>query len=283
MLLEKRMKEAIEKKADDINSFIWKGNKILDENKKYQQTETRLVDMDEKELNRCYKHCNTMLYNTNIQNPGRYGVLTIINDQRNRCGIELFLRYIEQEKNIARFTLRGMISDFLSNNKEAFKDTTPMIKDAFSSIPDEYERLSLHLLMDGCLDKLGALNKKHLTRTFILRQGIWLTAEESKEFIEYNEDGSLKDRLSLIRERFNLKDIEKLFINSRGLSYDQMRAMLNLKPYKKFMDLTTTQLKTLRNKVLFNLDDLIYKQISSWEIRMKQIERVAEHNKIELK
>ena len=46
-LMEERMKEAIEKKATDINSFIWKGSKVLDETGKYKQIEKRIIDMDE--------------------------------------------------------------------------------------------------------------------------------------------------------------------------------------------------------------------------------------------
>ena len=61
-----------------------------------------------------------------------------------------------------------------------------------------------------------------------------------------------------------------------------MRAMLNLKPNKKYMDLTTDQLQTLRNKLLFNLEDSVYKHISSWETRMEQIEKVAEHQEFTL-
>ena len=33
-IMEEKLKEAINKKQQDINSFIWKGNKTLDENGK---------------------------------------------------------------------------------------------------------------------------------------------------------------------------------------------------------------------------------------------------------
>lgn len=281
-LIEKRMKDAMIKKSEDITGFVWKGLKTLGEDKKYQQSETRLIDMSESELFKCYEHCKTMLYNKNNQNPGRYMVLDIISDQKNRCGVEMFLRFMEQENNVSRFTLRGLIGDFLHNNKETFKDTKPTISDVFSNLPNEFESISLDVLMDGCLDKLGVLNKKHITRTFVLRQGIWLTSAESKELVEYGSDGKLRDRLDVIRERFNLKPVDRLYINSKGLDYTQMRSMLGLKPNKKYADLTTTQLETLRNKILFNLEDTIHRHIASWETRMDQIEKVAEHNEIKL-
>ena len=70
-------------------------------------------------------------------------------------------------------------------------------------------------------------------------------------------------------------NIETLYINSKGLNYTQMRAMLNLKPNKKYMDLTTIQLETLRYRILFNLEETVKKHISDWEVRMTEIESVA--------
>ena len=135
--------------------------------------------------------------------------------------------------------------------------------------------------MDGCLDKLGIFKKKHLTKTFILRQGIWLTSSESKELEERNPDGTLRNRLDIVKEKFNLRD-KNLYLNPKGLNYTQMRSMLNIKFNKKYIDLTTAQLETLRNKVLFNLEETVQKHISSWELRMEQIEKVAEYKGFKL-
>lgn len=38
--------------------------------------------MDERELNDCYNHCKTMLFNKDTRNPGRYIVLELIADQK---------------------------------------------------------------------------------------------------------------------------------------------------------------------------------------------------------
>lgn len=263
----------LENKSVDINNFVWKGNKVLDENGKYKQSEKKLVDMTLSELGTCYDHCKTMLFNQDSQNPGRYLVLEIISDQKDKCGAELFLRYIEQEKGLSRFTLMGMISTFLENNRDIFRTIKPVLSDMFSSIPNEYEKIPLTLIMDGCLDRLGTFVKKHITRTFILKQGIWLTSAEVKELGEITQS---KDRLELIREQLNIKEVEKLYINSKGINYTQMRAMLNLKPNKKFRDFTTMQLETLRYRILFNLEESIGEHISSWEKRMIEIEKVAE-------
>lgn len=272
--MQEQLQDAINKKEKDYSSFIWKGNKTLDESGKYKQSEKRLIDMGKQELESCYDHCKTMLFNKDSQNPGRYVVLEIIADQRDRCGAELFLRHVEQENGLSRYTLMGMINSFLTLNKEILKGTKPVLKLAFSSMPDEFQNIPLNLVMDGCLDRLGVFNKKHITRTFILKQGIWLTSAETKDLIEYNPDGSIVDRLLVVRDRLNIKDIEKLYINSRGLNYTQMRAMLNIKPNKKYRDLTTLQLETLRNRILFNLEETVKDHIGAWERRMEEIELV---------
>lgn len=280
--MKERFNEAINKKQSDITSFIWKGGKTLDENGKYKQEEKYIINMLESELKSCYEHCKTMLFNQDPQNPGRYLVLEIISEQINKCGVELCLRYLHENNDLTRFTLTTMISEFLSNNKEVFKGKKPLLEDMFNNMPSDYSKLSLDLLLDGCLDRLGALSKKHLTRTFILKQGIWLTADESKDLVEYDDDDKLRDRLTVIRERLNIKEIEKLYINSKGINYTQMRAMLNLKTNQKYLTLTINQLETLRYRILFNLEETVKKHISDWENRMFQLEKVAEYKGFKL-
>lgn len=279
-LLGEKMKEAIDKKSADLNSFEWKGIKVLDNDGKYKQEAKKLVDMPRSELGTCYDHCKKMLFNKDTQNPGRYLVLEIISDQKEKCGAELFLRYIEQEHNMSRFSLMNTITTFLSNNKAVFKDIKPLLKDMFGNIPNEFENLPLSLVFDGCLDRLGAFNKKHITRTFILKQGVWLTPTESKELLQ--SEGETKDRLESIRYHLGIKEVEKLYINSRGINYTQMRGMLGLKTNKKYADLTTTQLETLRYRILFNLEEEVKNHITSWEKRMEEIELVADYNGIKI-
>lgn len=280
-LLGEKLLEALENKNSDINSFLWKGQKTLDNNGQYVQTEVKLINMDHNELSWCYDHCKKMLFNTDPHNLGRYIVLDLIKEQKERCGVELFLRYVEEKHNLKRSGLLHTIDTFLDTNKEVFKSVEPFIKDMFSNIPKEYENLPLLLVKEGCLDKLGVFNKKHITRTFILKQGIWLTPTESKELIEYSVNPSL-DKITLIRENLNIKDFEKLYINFKGINYTQMRAMLNIKPNKKYSDLTSVQLETLRNRILFSLEESVKEHISSWENRMEEIELVANYKNIKL-
>lgn len=281
-LMEEKMKEAIDKKALDINSFVWKGSKSLDENGKYKQSEKRLVDMNIEELRKCYDHCKTMLFNKDSQNPGRYIVIKNISDQKDRCGTELLVRYLLQKMEIKRYTLMTIITEFLNNNREVFKTKKPVIDDLFNGIPSEFGDISLSLVQDACLDRLGAFNKKHITRTFILKQGIWLTPSEVKDLTETDEEGNPKDRISLIREKLGIKEIEKLYINSKGINYTQMKSMLTLKANQKYMDFSSTQLEVLRSKMLFVLEEDVKSHILAWEKRMSEIEQVVENKGLKL-
>lgn len=263
-------------KDNNLNSFIWKNNKTLDVNGNYIQSEKKMIDMNLAELSNCYNHCKTMLFNKNSKNPGRYLVLDLIADQKNKCGVELLLRNIEEINKLTRFNLTTFINNFMDVNKEAIKYHKVTIENVFSNIPVQFEKLPLNLILDGCLDKLGTLTKKHITRTFILKQGIWLTPSESKDLIEYDVNGVLRDRLEVIKERLHIRDIEKLYINSKGLNYTQIRAMLNIKQDVKYKELTTTQLETLRYRVLFDLENSVKFHINLWETKMEELEQVAE-------
>lgn len=260
----------------DIKSFVWKRAKKLDENKKYIQDEVNLVDMNQSELKDAYTHCKTMLFNNDYNNPGRYNVLSIISDQKNRCGAELFLRYMNQEKGFSRISLVSAINEFLQQNKEALSSvSTPSLDVMFKNLPDEFKGVPLDLIIDACLDRLGVVNVKHITRSFILRQGIWWTASEALELDDTDIFGKPKDKLEIVRERLNLKEIEKLNRNPKGLNFTEMKAILSVKPNKKFRDLAGVQLEVLRNKILFVLEETVRYHINSWEERMLQIEAVV--------
>lgn len=277
------MREAMNSAMEDkkINSYKWKGRKQLDANGKYQQNEQRMVDMSEAELNSAYEHCKTMLFNKDQRNPGRYIVLQLIEEQKNKCGAELYLQYLKREKGIDRYPLTKSITTFKQNNREVFEAREVMIQEALE-VPNQFTDIPIDTILDGCLDKLGAFDKKHVTRALILRQGVWLTPSEAKDLTEKDSNNNIIDKLTVIRERLNIKDVEKLSINSRGLSYSELRAMINLKSNKKYADLTTLQLETLRNRMLFVLEESVRKHISSWENRMLQIEKVAEYLSIPL-
>ena len=60
-MFREKLASAIDRKNNDINSFIWKGRK-QEVNGALVQEEKRLVDCTEEELRNFYAHCDSMLY-----------------------------------------------------------------------------------------------------------------------------------------------------------------------------------------------------------------------------
>lgn len=283
-ILEERLNQAFATKKNDIKSFIWKGKKV-EVNGEYVQEKKRLVDCTNEELQRNYDYCKQMLYNEDKQKPGRYVLISIINDQMVRCNCELFLRWLKSENKKDRFTFVSEVKRILDmpDNREAAENTNKIpISAMTSNIPDEFASLPVSIIIDGGLDKLGVFDSKHITLSFIAKQGIWFTTEELKELsIKDPETGELRDRLQVVKENLALKDKVPLKITPKGLTYAQLRAMITLRN-KKYSELTTEQLKTLRNRILFDLSRECNFHAKQWEYRMKQIEMVAEYKNFEL-
>lgn len=281
-IIRERLEEAMASKKIDVKNFIWKGEK-KEINGVMTQEEIRLIDADEKQLNKFYNHCMSMLYNQDKQNPGRYLLLDIIKDQIARCNCELFLRWLEQEKGKPRFTFLSDVRTILDNNKENIPDTTNIpISTIVGGCPDEFKEIPISLIIDGCIDRLGYFNKQHITLSFILKQGLWFTQQELKDLTEKNEDGTTKDRVEVVKERLGLtKPGINLYITPKGLNFAQLKAMISLRS-KKYSELTTDQLKTLRNIILFALSDEVRFHINQWEARISQLQEVAKLKDITL-
>ena len=58
--------------------------------------------------------------------------------------------------------------------------------------------------------------------------------------------------------------------------------MINLKISKKYSELTTIQLETLKNKLLFILEEQVLFHIMQWQTLMGQIEEVCEYKGFKL-
>jgi hypothetical protein len=267
-----------------IESFVWKGEKKKFGGEVFQDS-VKLIDASEQQLNEWYQHCKLMLYNDSKQHPGRYTLLMIIEDQINKCGVELFLRSLEH-KGLTRFSFMNTMREFLTANDEVYKATKEQylkeklgpvtIEFVANGVQDEFKKLPLSLVQDGCLDRLGRMNKQHITLTFILKQGLWFTTQESKDLTEYDINGKVRNKLDVAKERLGLRPDTNIIVNPKGLTYSQLRAMINLTS-KKYTDLTTEQLQTLRNRILFASEENIRLHISQWERRINQIQEVANY------
>lgn len=283
--LKEKLTEAINAKNNDVKSFVWKLARKSDGT----QEEIRLVDATPEQLQKFFNHCHSMLYSTDKLNPGRYVLLDIIREQREKCNVELYLRKLKEGsftngESYPRHLYCQDILNCIRANKEHFPQNelkNISITAITGGVPKEFSRLSIDSVISGCLDQLGVIDTKHITFSFILNLGVYLTPEEMKEFNEKDKDGNTRSKLEVIKERLNIKPSVRLIVKPTGLNYTELRAMLNLRP-KKYSDLTTDQLITLRNKVLFRLEQEVNFHIESWEERMRQIQLTAQSRGITL-
>jgi hypothetical protein len=276
-LLRERLLEAQERKENDIKNFTWLYPKDRDNGN--IQNEVKLVSCTEEQLKGFYSHCNKMLYNDSKENPGRVNVLKIIQDQITKIGVELMLRDFESKnENFDRFSFALSIDEFLEKNKDV--DSKVATIKNFIKVPRKYEDLTLYSVYEGCIGKLGLFENPHITRSFILRMGLWLNKgtgdyKKLKEWSELNKLSSL-NTMEKVYKYLRLREYDKLRSNPTGLNLSQMKGMLEITHSKKYTDLTTEQLVTLRYRVLLDLRANVRSHISKWETLKHQIELVAE-------
>lgn len=284
--MREKLMEAIEAKNNDVKSFVWKLARKADGT----QEEVKLMDATPEQLNRFYKHCKSMLYSNDKLNPGRYVLLNIIEEQRRKCNVEIFLRKLESGAVCAdnqpypRHLYIQDLRAYMNAHKSEFPSSdlkNISIASCTGGLPREFERISIEEVLDGGLDQLGYFDNKHITFSFILNMGVYLTPAEMKEFDEKDKDGNTRSKLEVIKERLNIKSTVRLTVKPTGLNYSELRAMVTLKP-KKYSELTTDQLVVLRNKVLFRLENEVMFHIDQWEERMRQLELVAKTRNITL-
>jgi len=266
-MIEERYKEALEKKKNDIKTFIWKGKKIIKNGEIYQD-EKRLIDCTDEELKEFYNHCESMLYNNSKDNPGRYSVLELIQDQITKCNAELFTRWLETSKKTPKFVFVQALREFLNNNPQ-INPKEEVVSDVVGDCAREFQDIKISTALDACLDTLGKFSKSHITLSFLLKQGVYLTEDDLKN-IPKNAN-----KIEYVRGYLDLKPNINIYISSKGLTLDQMKAMITLRN-RKYSELTTTQLETLRNRILFALEDDVRTHIKQWEERERQIKLVLE-------
>lgn len=264
------LKTAIDKKANDINQFVWK----------YQNgKEMRLLDMCENELQSCYTHICEMLYNPHQYKVGKLMIKHNIQKAYDNCNAELLLRYLLYEINVDVLKSNKDVADLISNSQGDLKES---VKTLFTGLPPVFEKVTKEFLLNACCGQLDVLNTKMISSEFIISLGIWLTADEKKDLTEYTEDGVLRKWLDVIKERLILPEI-RLRIDPKGLSYNEFKNMMRLGDCPKYSSLPTSTLTLLRDKILLLLDNKINYHINKWLKLKSQVEEVAEYKKFNLK
>lgn len=265
--LNRAIETSKERARTDVNNLVWK----------YKNgTSKRLMDMDNDELQKCYDHCNSMLYSKAKVTPGKYTIKQIINRTYENVNAELFMRYILHELNLEIFKTNKDLFDFIIAQKSSLnlKDSD-YVTTIFTNVPTIFEKVTIDRLLSACFDKLDALNRKIISDKFIVSQGIWLTNEEKKELQEF-VDGKQRDFVDVIKERLVLNNSLKLRIDRKGLSYNEFRSLVKLDQYPKISSLPTATLTLLRDKILLLLDYDVEYHIAKWENLISNIKKVAE-------
>lgn len=274
-VLGDKLREALNDKANDVNSYVWKGPKVNG-----VQEEIKLVDADYDQLKRFYNHCEQMLYNSNTKNPGRLTLLDIVSDQIQRCRAELLIRWLRAEKQYTNTRCLEDLRITIKNNKEILTNETIKvypIGNILNGIPVEFREVPVSLVMDACLDSLGLFDNSHLTLNFIVRMGLWFTQQEMQKDL-YRKDpvtGKAVNRLLVVSKELRLNPSISLKICDTGLSYAEFRSMCRLKR-DKYANLTSDQLRLLSSKVLYRFQNQCESQAKQWKDKMEEIKKVAE-------
>lgn len=274
-VLGDKLIEALNDKANDVNSYVWKGPKVNG-----VQEEIKLVDADYDQLKRFYNHCEQMLYNSDTKNPGRLTLLDIVSDQIQRCRAELLIRWLRAEKQYTNTRCLEDLRITIKNNKEIL--TNEAIKvypigNILNGIPVEFREVPVSLVMDACLDSLGLFDNSHLTLNFIVKMGLWFTQQEMQKDL-YRKDpvtGKAVNRLLVVSKELRLSPSISLKICDTGLSYAEFRSMCRLKR-DKYANLTSDQLRLLSSKVLYRFQNQCESQAKQWKDKMEEIKKVAE-------
>lgn len=274
-VLRDKLREALNDKANDVNSYVWKGPKVNG-----VQEEIKLVDADYDQLKRFYNHCEQMLYNSDTKNPGRLTLLDIVSDQIQRCRAELLIRWLRAEKQYTNTRCLEDLRITIKNNKEILTNETIKvypIGNILNGIPVEFREVPVSLVMDACLDSLGLFDNSHLTLNFIVKMGLWFTQQEMQKDL-YRKDpvtGKAVNRLLVVSKELRLNPSISLKICDTGLSYAEFRSMCRLKR-DKYANLTSDQLRLLSSKVLYRFQNQCESQAKQWKDKMEEIKKVAE-------
>ena len=268
-----KLSKAMEKRNSDINSWVW-----IDREDK----EVRLIDMPFEDLQHAYTHTLDMLYRTTNFKFGKYEVRKNIRKIYDACNAELLHRFIQHELNTDIFRTNKDILDYINRFKETNHVTNEdSITAMFTGLPKEYENLTIGDLVKACLDCLEPINRRIISDEFIVSLGVWLTDEDKKDLTEFDPRGKMRPWLQVMKERLFI-DNGFFRVTPSGLSYNELRGLINLESRAKVSTVPSATLRLLRDKVLLLLDNDLEYHIKRWKDLENKIELVAQYKGWEL-
>lgn len=267
------LNEALDKKNNSIDNLVWRSA---------DGSVTKMMDMPEDKLKKAYNHCVSMLYSTNPAAPGKYQVRKNYWNMYSNCNAELLLRYILYTCKIDNLKTNKDIVDLVNvyRSEKHIKDNDP-ITVMFENMPAIFEKVTVEKLVRACLDSLDPFNKKLVSNEFILSKGIWFTNKERKELTEYREDGSMRNRLEVLKERLFIEDLH-LRVDPKGFGFKEFRALIQLEPMQKYSTIPSYTLELLRDKVILMLDTDLEWNIQKWTKLLTNIKTVAEARELKI-
>ena len=264
--LADKLTQAIEKRENNINNWSWitkNGESV------------RLLDMSFDELQKAYNHTLDMLYRKTNYKFGKLEVRKNIQKIHRSCNAELLHRYLQHDLAIEMFKTNKEILDFINKFKEANHVTNDdSITLMFSALPKEFETLTIGDLLYACLDACEPINRKLISDEFIMSLGIWLTEDEKKDLTEFDENNKLRPWIQVMKERLFI-DGGYFRVVPTGLTYAELRALLNLEQRTRVSAVPSSTLLLLRDKILLLLDNDLEYHIKKWTTLKDQIENVA--------
>ena len=268
-----KLTQALDQRESDVNHWTWKLS---------NGSEIRMMDMNQQQIERAYKHVLEMLYNKDPYHPGVQRKRDQVRKMWDCANTELLLRYVLYECNIEGLRTNRDLLDFISNNKQQRGvKSTDYVTALFDGLPEVFTKITVDDLLSACLDSLVAFNRKLIPDKFILSLGLWLTEDEKKELTEFDSNGHFRNRKDVIKERLLLNNVDLRF-SPRGLTYYEFRSLLKVEGHPKFSSMTTDVLRLLRDKVLLLLDQDFEYHINKWSVLKEKLEIIASQKDITL-
>lgn len=198
------------------------------------------------------------------------------------CNAELLLRYILNVCEISELKTNKNIVDLVNSYRanKHIKDTD-FVTVIFDNLPEQFITVTVEKFVRAALDSLEPFNKKLISNDFIISEGIWFTEAERKDLTEFNDDGSIRNRLDVMKERLFLENV-RLRIDPKGLNYTEFRSLIQLENFQKFSTIPSGTLELLRDKILLALDNNLEWHIQKWTKLLDNVKRVAEYKEIKL-
>lgn len=268
--------------------YIWRNNK--------NDKGVPLVECTEDELKRHYEFCMSMLDNPDPVHTGRRKLKSMVSSERRCCNAEMFIRFLGVKYKMSRYNIYETFSAFVDKNQERCKDISKLpVGKMMGGCPKDFSGVTIHEAILACLDSLGTISMKGITKTFICSIGInmskeeWLSikaepeeimkimlSDEWKEHVKKDGKGrGVVGRNMVLKYRNNISPGYNIFFTPTGLTWQQFIAMYHIPGKCKYSELSNLQLSTLRDKVLPLLEIKITKQIERWKNMKKKIEEVA--------